>query len=447
MKHPVLLFIFLLTAFPTYSSQQNNHDNKTFELTNTRTNHELNVDSIKCEISGTVIGRPDSKEAIIIEALKDERVNKHIRIPIINGKYSYTLHDDYPRTYSVFFDDEERRGSFRIRNFYTGNGYINIISHNEENVDDDKIISDIEENKISDKLVNIENLQFKSKLDNLFAKIDSLYDDNRAYSSEVTKLMSDLDDCESGPKRDSIQSLLRKYATGPKDKYYSKEYLKCDSLIKEIFQKRDSIERIFITENPSLVGLFKIKYALQTARHINWTDIEDYKNIFEKHYLKAMHNHPYIEDIKDLIQARNIVPGNKYPDYKVTRENGTTEQIKNLIAGKTAVIDLWASWCGPCRHHSKQLIPLYDKYKDNGFTVVAIAREDVSCDKMNKAMKKDGYPWESFVDLNDRDKIWSINYAGNGGGKIILVNSNGIIEAVDTPIEEIEVYLNKIYGF
>ena len=159
-----------------------------------------------------------------------------------------------------------------------------------------------------------------------------------------------------------------------------------------------------------------------------------------------MQNHPYIDEINTLIAARDVIPGNKYPDYTVTRENGTTERIKDLINGKIAVIDLWASWCGPCRRHSKELIPLYEKYKDNGFTVVAIAREDESCDKMNKAMKQDGYPWESFVDLNDKDKVWRTNNAGNGGGKIILVNSEGTIVATDIPIEEIEKYLTEAYG-
>ena len=101
---------------------------------NSATNNSRNrnqTDSIKCEIKGSVINRPDSKEAIIIEALRDQRVNKHFRVPIIDGKYSFTLCDDFPRCYSVFFDDEERAGNIRIRNFYTGNGYVDIISQDE----------------------------------------------------------------------------------------------------------------------------------------------------------------------------------------------------------------------------------------------------------------------------------------------------------------------------
>lgn len=447
VKYLKLICTLFLSMFPISEIQADNNLVKHTESTLGNHKYELATDSIKCEITGTVINRPESKEAVIIEAMKDARVNKHVRIPIVDGKYSYTLHDDYPRTYSVFFDDEEKHGEIRIRNFYTGNGYVNIISHNEENEDDDKVISDIEENNIADRLSNIENGRYKLELNNLYAILDSLYQNKRAYTSEINRLDNELANLGPGEKRDSIQNILRKYFEGPKDKRYSTEYLKCDSLLKEVLLKRDSAERAYITENPSLVGLFAIKYALHTGKYIDWKDISGYINIFENYYSQPMQNHPYVEEIKELIAARGIAHGNKYPDYTVRREDGTTEKIKNLISGKTAVIDLWASWCGPCRYHSKQLIPVYEKYKDKGFTVVAIAREDGSCEQMNRAMKKDGYPWESFVDLNDQDKIWRINNAGNGGGKIILVNSEGIIEATDIPIEEIEVYLKKLYGY
>lgn len=147
-----------------------------------------------------------------------------------------------------------------------------------------------------------------------------------------------------------------------------------------------------------------------------------------------------------MIEARNVKAGNRYPDFKVTREDGSTEQISSLLKGNVAVIDLWASWCGPCRRHSIELIPVFEKYKDKGFKVIAVARESDNCIAMNKAMEKDGYPWESFVDLNDSDNVWRINRAGNGGGKIILVNSDGVIVGTDMPIQEIKDFLVKTYG-
>ena len=65
--------------------------------------------------------------------------------------------------------------------------------------------------------------------------------------------------------------------------------------------------------------------------------------------------------------------------------------------GKVALIDLWASWCGPCRTTSKQLIPIYEKYKDRGFTVIGVAREQNSDIRMREAIRKDGYPWLNLI--------------------------------------------------
>lgn len=58
----------------------------------------------------------------------------------------------------------------------------------------------------------------------------------------------------------------------------------------------------------------------------------------------------------------------------------------------------------------------------------------------------DGYPWESFVDLGDRDNVWRINNAGNSGGKIILVGADGVIVGTDISAKEIEEYLAKTLG-
>ena len=206
----------------------------------------------------------------------------------------------------------------------------------------------------------------------------------------------------------------------------------------------DSSKRTYITDNPSLYGLFIIKNAMSFPS--DWRDIPDYMRIFETVYKDYMPYHPYTQEIEDMIKARSVSAGNTYPNYRLTREDGTSEQILSLINGNIAVIDLWASWCLPCRRHSIELIPIYEKYKDRGFKVVAVARERDNCDAMNKAMKKDGYPWESFVDLDDRDNVWRTNGADNAGGKIILVDADVVIVGVNMPVTEINNFLIQKYG-
>ena len=44
-----------------------------------------------------------------------------------------------------------------------------------------------------------------------------------------------------------------------------------------------------------------------------------------------------------------------------------------VIHGRVAVIDFWATWCGPCVVETPALVRMYDKYKNKGFAVVGVA--------------------------------------------------------------------------
>lgn len=50
------------------------------------------------------------------------------------------------------------------------------------------------------------------------------------------------------------------------------------------------------------------------------------------------------------------------------------------FAGKVRVIDLWASWCGPCRMTIPELNKLYDQYRDKGLVVVGLSVDENPAD-------------------------------------------------------------------
>ena len=414
---------------------------------------ELPNHTITCEITGTVIDRPEIASALIVEAGKDFRIHPSIKVPVVDGNFSYTLHDTIPMAYQVIFDDELKRGSWRIRKFFSGNGNVDLFYHNMGKTDNDKVISDIGDNTLAEKFTKMEKDEFQEEQNRLYALINTLYENKTVYSKDIQDLYDKLESLPQGHERDSIMDLVgRRFEESRENlyahsKFYSKEYLEYEKELTDIYSKSDLMKRRFISENPSLFGLYSIKDALMNGGDVSdGIDIPAYEDIFESIYKDRFPVHPYTTEISGLIEARNVKAGNRYPDFKVTREDGTTERISSLIKGNVSVIDLWASWCGPCRRHSIELIPVYEKYKDKGFKVIAVARESENCIAMNKVMEKDGYPWESFVDLNDRDNVWRINRAGNGGGKIILVDEDGVIVSVDMPVTEINNFLIKKYG-
>jgi len=44
--------------------------------------------------------------------------------------------------------------------------------------------------------------------------------------------------------------------------------------------------------------------------------------------------------------------------------------------GKVLLINLWATWCGPCRNEMPDLIAMQDKYKDQDFEVIGLNADD-----------------------------------------------------------------------
>lgn len=56
--------------------------------------------------------------------------------------------------------------------------------------------------------------------------------------------------------------------------------------------------------------------------------------------------------------------------------------------GKVVLINLWATWCGPCRAEMPELIAMQDKYRDQGFEVLGLNVDDESVEDINAFAKQ-----------------------------------------------------------
>ena len=74
------------------------------------------------------------------------------------------------------------------------------------------------------------------------------------------------------------------------------------------------------------------------------------------------------------------------PKYSVTTLDGKTLSNDSL-KGKVVLLNVWASWCGPCQSEFPDLIELQEKYGDKGFTVVGLAWNDTEANI--RGMSKD----------------------------------------------------------
>lgn len=70
-----------------------------------------------------------------------------------------------------------------------------------------------------------------------------------------------------------------------------------------------------------------------------------------------------------------IEKGEKYINFKLKDMKGETVELASF-AGKVIFLDVWASWCPPCSKELPFLVDVYEKYKERGFTVVAVSVDD-----------------------------------------------------------------------
>ena len=59
------------------------------------------------------------------------------------------------------------------------------------------------------------------------------------------------------------------------------------------------------------------------------------------------------------------------PDFTLQTIDGETITLSDL-RGQAVLVNLWATWCPPCRAEMPAIQKLYDEYKDQGLVVLAV---------------------------------------------------------------------------
>ena len=339
--------------------------------------------SIKCTLKGIVIDRPQSSRLILLKY--DEMLGSEgVYIPINDGKFEYELNSKHEEFYFLIFYDEFEQPPLKPVRFFSEHGVINFTLYPTDQFDN--------------------NIVKGGKLNKKF----------RDYQSVISNMRDETSDEEINRWK---------------------------------FQ--------YIEENPTTVGYWILWSEIQ---NIDWhnrnqnfqqpRDISPYMDIYQTIFAPKYPDHPYTELIENflaglLIEA--VKAGDSFVDFITHDLNGNPVRLSEQIVGKPAVLHLWASWCAPCRRKGRELIPVYEEFRDKGFVVVGVARERGSFAAAEAAVELEKYPWKNLVELNDAEKIWLKYGFGNVAGGEVLIDEKGTIVAVNPSVDEIRNFLiNKL---
>jgi peroxiredoxin len=140
-----------------------------------------------------------------------------------------------------------------------------------------------------------------------------------------------------------------------------------------------------------------------------------------------------------------LAPGKEAPDFEEQLPDGKTMKLSDL-KGNVVLLDFWASWCGPCRRENPNVVTAYNKYKDDGFTVMSVSL-DKSKQSWLKAIEADGLIWPHHVsDLKHWSSKAAALYGVRGIPFTVLIDAEGKIIRTKIRGAELEEELKKIFG-
>ena len=362
---------------------------------------------IKCHIEGELRDTTQGRTVIVCPVTVDTRCSdNYVTMKADdNGHFACDVETDKMCLYSVYIEEQEQQGFWITEEFLV-----------EDNATV-KLLFDGWWRVVSGGPEQMQKVRMDDEAEPLFrSKIKEIMKRQRG------RMIAALEGKEKSQEEDSLEQQDLKEHRKLSDSYgiWQSEYLK---------------------KHPMLFTLYEKAYRMfMNCRDDEWMEKE------LKSYHATYENFRPQDPVHSVIRSYEAIwklkPGKPYADYQVRNTDGKLVPISSLMKDKVVLVDLWASWCGPCRRHSIAMIPIYEKYKDKGFTVLAIAAERRAED-IQKAIEQDGYPWSSLLELNQENHVWEKNGIGSSGGAMFLIDRDGTILSTSTDAEELEPLIKK----
>lgn len=117
------------------------------------------------------------------------------------------------------------------------------------------------------------------------------------------------------------------------------------------------------------------------------------------------------------------------PDFSVTTiDSIPARKTLDDYRGKVLLINLWATWCGPCRVEMPSIEELHRAFAAKGLKVLAISVDDPGTDAAIRSFVKEyGLTFEVLHDPLGQEGRVSRDYQTTGYPQTVIVGRDGII--------------------
>ena len=125
--------------------------------------------------------------------------------------------------------------------------------------------------------------------------------------------------------------------------------------------------------------------------------------------------------------APPVPAGDLASAFKLEDANSGETVSLTSLKGKVVFLNLWATWCGPCREEMPSMETLYDEYKSNkDFVMLAVSEDAKGKSAVLPYVQKNGYHFRVLLD--PENKVGD-SYGVSGVPETFIIDRSGRIVA------------------
>ncbi len=187
-------------------------------------------------------------------------------------------------------------------------------------------------------------------------------------------------------------------------------------------------------EANSAVREFTLEYLIDTFHKKGVEELADY---VVDNYVEGCGKPLSERTVEKIENLKRLRVGQIAPEIVSKDTDGKTIALSTLIGKDVLMVYFWASWCEGCEAENPNIVRLYNKFKDRGLDIYAIALDKDKTEWL-KAIKKHQFTWTNVSDLREWKSKAVEAYNVNKTPTIYLLNKEGRIMAKNLRGRELE---------